>query len=116
LKSPDALGFHGIVVRSADPRAAARVWRRLTGLPVLRRGPNRIVLGRGPELFVEIRRTRRGTPEGVEEVHLAVREIGALKTGPLVADGLGGDCLSRKLRHVRVVVRQFRRAPSAPWR
>lgn len=111
----EILGVHGLVLRAADPGRMARLWQSLLGLPVLRRRSDEILLGAGPELFLSIRKLRRGEAEGLAEVHVAVKQLSATgkKGNP---DPLGGDSWSRAVGNTRVTVRQFRRAPSAAWR
>ncbi|MCA1581505.1 MAG: hypothetical protein LC796_08960 [Acidobacteria bacterium] len=115
-KNPTALAFHGLTIRSPDPEALAGKCQALLGWQVLVRGRGRIVLGDGPELFLEIRRGRRGEPEGVQQIHLAVKH---LERGRRAAsrDDLGGDSWSRPLTPaLGLTLRQFRRAPSPQWR
>lgn len=107
------LGFHGLVLSSADPDALAGRWERLTGLRPLRRSRREVVLG-GPELFVIVRRARAGSADALEEVHLAVDDIAA--TGRKgVPDALGGDSWSRRVGDSVLVVRRFRRPPARSW-
>lgn len=115
-KRPSLLGVHGLVFSSAEPEALAKRWSRLTGLGVLRSSRREIVLG-GPELFVAIRRAVGKAPpaESIEEVHLAVEEIGA--TGRRSErDSLGGESWSRTLGSLVLFVREFRRPPARKWR
>jgi hypothetical protein len=113
-RQTELLGFHGLVLGSSDPDALARLWAELTGLPVLRRSRREIVLGHGPELFVTIRRIRRGEPDRVEEAHLAVKELaGTRRRG--AADALGGDSWRRPAGPVGLVVRELARPPGAGW-
>jgi hypothetical protein len=112
-RRPELLGFHGIVLSSTEPGPLARRWRELTGLPLLRRGRDEIVLG-APELFVVVRRKASGA-DTLEEAHLAVEELSA--TGRRGApDALGGDSWSRDAGESTLVVREFRRPPSPRWR
>lgn len=114
-RQPDLLGFHGLVLGSPDFQVLAGRWAELTGLPVLRRSRREIVLGHGPELFVTIRRLRRGEPDRLLEAHLAVRELA--ETGrPGEPDALGGDAWRRRAGSVDLVVRELARAPGAGWR
>lgn len=107
------LGFHGLVFSSPDPTALARRWEELTGLRPLRRSRREVVLG-GPELFVVVRRARPGSPESLDEVHLAVDELAATgRRGE--PDALGGDSWSRRAGASVLVVRQFRRPPGRKW-
>jgi hypothetical protein len=111
---PELLGIHGIVFRSADPPADARRWTEITGLEPLRRTRREIVLG-GPELFVVVRKATPRSVEGLEEVHLAVEDIGVTrrKASP---DPLGGDSWKKRLSGFDLVMRQFRRPPARIWR
>lgn len=68
------LGFHGLVFRSADPRRLAEKWRSLSGLGPLRKIRGGYVAG-GPELFVLVRKGRAASPDALEEVHLAVKDV-----------------------------------------
>jgi hypothetical protein len=112
----ELVGIHGLEIRSADPAALARRLSDLLGLPVLRRSRGEIVLGRGPELFIAVRRAGRSQPEGVEEVHVAVKEIAASRRKAR-EDALGGDSWTRPLDHaLSLTVREFRRAPGKAWR
>jgi hypothetical protein len=113
-KDAGLLGVHGLVLSSADPDGLAARWRNLTGLTPLRRSRREIVLG-GPELFVIVRRSKKGSADALEEVHLAVEEIGATgkKAKP---DAMGGNSWSRKAGGFDLVVRQFRRRPASAWR
>jgi hypothetical protein len=115
-KRATLLGVHGLVFTSTEPDALAKEWSRLTGLRVLRRSRREVVLG-GPELFVSVRRARRGSvgPDSLEEVHLAVEAISS--TGRKSRrDALGGDSWSRALAPIVLVVREFRRPPAKAWR
>ena len=115
MKKPTPLGFHGVTVRARDPEALAERCRALLGWNVLRRRRGEIVLGAGPELFVEIRRAGRGKPDGVEQVHLAVNHLDRSRRSR--PDELGGDSWTRPLTDVlALTVREFRRAPAAKWR
>lgn len=110
------LAFHGVTLRSNDPDLLTKKLRALLGWKVLRRGAREVVLGAGPELFVEIRRARRGEPEGVYELHLAVEGIRQFRQASR-ADELGGDSWTRPLMALlALTVREFRRAPAAKWR
>ena len=114
-REPELLGFHGLVLRSADPPALAQQWMKLTGMPVLRRTAREIILGRGPELFVTIRRSRAGVGDGIEEVHLAVKRlVEAGRRGE--RDPLGGDSFSRRAGELRLTMRECRRPPAPRWR
>ena len=113
-KGPELLGIHGLVFSSADPNALAKRWSELTGSTPLRRSRREIVLG-GPELFVTVRRSKKGSADVLEEVHLAVEEIGSTRRAAR-EDALGGDSWSRKVGEFVLVVREFRRAPARPWR
>lgn len=115
-KAPSLLGVHGLVFSSVEPEALAKRWSRLTGLGVLRRSRREIVLG-GPELFVTIRRAvaKSAPADSIEEVHLAVEEIGG--TGrKSEKDSLGGESWSRTLGSLVLFVREFRRPPARKWR
>ncbi len=110
------LGFHGLTLRARDPEALAGTCRALLGWEVLRRRRGGIILGAGPELFLEIRRAGRGKPAGVEEVHLAVKHLDESRRRSR-PDSLGGDSWTRPLTDVlALTVREFRRAPAAKWR
>jgi hypothetical protein len=116
VKRSERLGFHGIVVVADDPTASARRWRELAAFPVLRRTRSEVVLGAGPELFVALRRPRRGEKPGVVELHLAVKEIARTRRRA-APDALGSDSWARPLREGgRLVVREFKRAPGRLWR
>ena len=108
------LGFHGLVFRSADPRRLAEKWRSLSGLGPLRKIRGGYVAG-GPELFVLVRKGRAASPDALEEVHLAVKDV-ALTRRKIVRDPLGGDSWSRSLGTFDLVVRQFQRPPTPSWR
>lgn len=108
----EPLGFHGVVVRSARPAEDARRWRRLLSLPVLRKAAGEITLGRGPELFVTLRRLRRGEEEGIVELHLAVRK---LRAADAAEDELGGRSVARSLSGLTLVVREFAGPPGPGW-
>ncbi|MFN2387972.1 MAG: hypothetical protein ABR576_17100 [Thermoanaerobaculia bacterium] len=114
-RQAELLGFHGLVLGSSEPEALARRWRDWTGLPVLRRSRREIVLGHGPELFVTIRRLRRGQPDRVEEAHLAVKELAATRRRG-DPDPLGGDSWRRPAGPLDLVVRELARPPAASWR
>ena len=111
---PTLLGFHGLVFRSADPPALARRWRELTSLALLKSSAREVTLG-GPELFVTVRRGRRGSPDTLEEVHLAAEEVSATRR-KTAADGLGGESWSRRVGSIELVVRELSRAPARSWR
>ena len=113
-KGPELLGIHGLVFSSADPNALAERWSELTGSTPLRRSRRDIVLG-GPELFVTVRRSKKGSADSLEEVHMAVEEIGPTRKAAR-EDALGGDSWSRRVGEFVLVVRQFRRPPSRSWR
>lgn len=113
-KVPELLGIHGLVFSSADPSALAERWSSLTGSTALRRSRREIVLG-GPELFVIVRRSKKGSADALEEVHLAVEDLAATRRKS-TKDPLGGDSWSRRVGDFVLVVRQFRRPPSASWR
>lgn len=113
-KGPELLGLHGLVFSSADPNALVDRWSELTGVTPLRRSRREIVLG-GPELFVIVRRSKKGSADSLEEVHLAVEEIAPTRKAAR-EDALGGDSWSRKIGEFVLVVREFRRAPARPWR
>jgi hypothetical protein len=103
------------VIRSADPRAAARAWSRWTGLPARRRGRD-YVLGNGAELFVLIRPSGPDeTADRVDELHLAVRHLGNSRRAT-VRDPMGGESIRVEREGLRLVVREFRREPSPSWR
>ncbi len=108
------LGFHGLVFRSANPRRLAEEWRSLTGLGPLRKTRGGYVLG-GAELFVIVRKGRAASADALEQVHLAVEDVAATRR-KTAEDPLGGDSWSRRLGSLELVVRQFQRPPSGPWR
>lgn len=114
---PVALAFHGIAIRSRNPKALARRLRAVLGWPVLRKNAREVVLGAGPELFISIQPARRGDPcEGVSELHLAVEQIrrARRRTEP---DLLGGDSWTIDVvPGLAWTVREFRRAPRGRWR
>lgn len=114
-RPPDLLGFHGLVLGSPEPEALAARWAELTGLPALRRSRREVVLGSGPELFVTIRRLRRGEPERILEAHLAVRELAKTRRKGK-PDALGGDSWRRRAGALDLVVRELARSPGAGWR
>ena len=109
------LGFHGVEIRARRLTAAARAWSRRTGLKTRFRRHDRIVLGPGPELFVDIRRARSGQAEGVVKLHLAVRHIEAWRR-KISPDDLGGDGFDVRIDALVVAVREFRRSPARRWR
>jgi len=109
----EPLGFHGVTIGCPDPAGAARKWRALVGFPVLRRSADEVILGAGPELFVRFR--RRPGAAAVEELHLAVEEIGAFRR-PSAADPLGGRSFVRDAPGAALVVRQLERAPAGRWK
>lgn len=114
--APIPLAFHGVVIRARDPELVARTVRSLLGWRTLSRSAREIVLGEGPELFLAIRKVRRGEAEGVEALHLAVERLGQARR-KAVSDGLGGDSWTRPLAGaLELTVREFRRAPGARWR
>ena len=104
------LGMHGVTLRVDDLASAVRVIRRALGLEVLRRTRGEVVLGSGPECFV---RLRRGDRPGVEEVHVAVRE---LESGVGKPDALGGRSVERRISGLSLIVRQFEAEPDPRWR
>jgi hypothetical protein len=115
VKKPEAAGFHGVVIRSADPRAAARAWSRWTGLPARHRGRD-YLLGSGPELFVLVRPSGPdGRADSVEELHLAMRQFGSSRR-TAERDPMGGESFVLERNHLRLVVRKFCRQPSHSWR
>ena len=111
---PELLGFHGLVLRSADPAALARRFTELTGLEPLRKSDREIVLG-GPELFVVLRKPALSEADGLVELHLAVKEIDVLR-GKAQPDPLGGDSWKKTLGGFDLVLRQFRRPAAPSWR
>lgn len=111
---PTLLGFHGLVFRSGDPLAVARRWRELTSLPVLKTSSREVTLG-GPELFVTVRRGPRGSPDRLEEIHLAVEDVGATRR-KAAPDALGGDSWLRRVGAFELVVRELTRAPARSWK
>jgi len=110
-----ALGFHGAVIRASNVSMAAVLWSRATGLPVRKRSRGEIVLGFGPEIFVVIRKVRRGEAPGVAELHLAVSGSSRLRRRGK-SDALGGDSMRGLASGVVLEVREFRRAPGPAWR
>ena len=115
-RSLDLLAIHGIAIRSRDVESLAKRLRGLLGLPVLRRSRREVVLGHGPELFIALRRATRSRPEGVEEFHIAVKEIAPARRNAR-EDPLGGDSWTRPLgNELSLTVRQFRRPPRKAWR
>ena len=114
-RQPDLLGFHGLVLGSTDPQALAVRWQELTGLPVLRRSRREFVLGHGPELFVTIRRLRRGEPDRLLEAHLAVKDLAKTRRSG-EPDALGGDSWRRRAGSLDLVLRELARPPGAGWR
>lgn len=115
MRTREWVGLHGVVLRSRRPASAARTWIRQTGLPLLFRGRNRIVLGFGPELFVEIRPAGAADREGIEKLHFAVRDLDGWRDEAR-SDELGADHVSLDVDGVAVEVRQFCRAPGRAWR
>lgn len=111
---PTLLGFHGLVLRSADPLALVRRWRELTALPLLRSSRREVTLG-GPELFVTVRRGPRGSPDALEEIHLVVEDVGATRK-KAAPDALGGDSWSRRVGAFELVMRELARAPGRSWK
>ena len=65
--------------------------------------------------FVVVRKGAAGSPDVLEEVHLAVEDVAATRRKAL-PDPLGGDSWSRSLGSFDLVVRQFRRPPERSWR
>ncbi|MEP6769095.1 MAG: hypothetical protein ABJC61_10525 [Acidobacteriota bacterium] len=115
-KIPTALGFHGLTIRTRDPEGLAEKCRVLLGWQILRRRRDGIVLGDGPELFLEILRARPSQAEGVEQIHLAVKHLERSRR-PARPDGLGGDSWSRPLLPaLGLTLREFERVPSPKWR
>jgi hypothetical protein len=114
------LAFHGIVIRSRDPKALARRLRAVLGWRVLRETAREIVLGDGPELFVTIRRAAlrragRDAVEGVEEIHLAVKDIRRARR-KTEEDALGGDSFSAEVAPgLTLAVRELKRAATKSW-
>lgn len=101
------------VARSSRAGAAVPVAFRLEAAAQTGR---EIVLGEGPELFVSIRAARGDEREGVEEIHLAVKDIRkSRRAAP--PDPLGGDSWTRPLKDfLALTLREFKRAPAAKWR
>jgi len=117
-KRPVPLAFHGIAIRSRDPKKTARRLRELLGWSVLSRTRREVVLGAGPELFLAIRTSPPDASESerVDEIHLAVKEIGRSRRRT-EKDPLGGDSwIAEILPSLTLVSREFRRAPSPRWR
>ena len=112
MRYEQPLGLHGVVVLSENLEEDARRWRKLSGLPVLRRGSREIVLGSGPELFILLRRAPRERA-GIAEIHLAVR---GLRDAGAAPDALGGRSVERQLSGLRLVVREFEGPPRGPWK
>jgi hypothetical protein len=113
-EKPELLAIHGAVLGAPDPAALARRLAALTGLEPLRRTRDEVVLG-GPELFVIVRKRARSSAGALEEIHVAVKEIGATRR-KATPDPLGGDSWKRTAGDFVLVVRQFRRPPSRRWR
>lgn len=112
----DLLAIHGIAIRSSDVESLAKRLRGLLGLPVLRRTHREVVLGHGPELFIAVRRATGSRPEGIEEFHVAVKEVAPARRQAR-RDPLGGDSWTRSLTNeLSLTVRQFRRPPNRGWR
>ena len=114
-RPPTPLAFHGVAIRSRDPRRLARRLRALLGWGVLRESAGETVLGDGPELWIAIRRAAKGSPEGVDELHLAVEKIGRSRR-KTEEDALGGDSWWAPVEAaLTLVVRELRRAPRKAW-
>ena len=115
MKELEILGVHGLDLRSDDPEALARRWTTLLRVPVLRRTSREIVLARGPEFFVRIRRATRGARTRVTDVHIAIKRERHRKDSKL--DDLGGDSRTQRLPGgLGLVLREFRGAPRSFWR
>lgn len=113
MKFEENLGFHGVVLRTDRLEEDARHWSKALGLPVLRRTAHAIVLGSGPEFFLELRRARGDERCGTQEVHVAVRGLPAAGGRP---DALGGIRVARTIGDTTLVLREFV-GPCAPaWR
>ena len=116
MKFEEILGFHGVVLRTDRLEEDARRWSKALGLPILRRTADVIVLGSGPEFFVELRRVRGNASSGTQEVHVAVRGLRGAREPtrrarwhPRRADDRRDDT-----RRARVRRPQFRRVASGP--
>lgn len=107
----DSNGFHGVALPSEDPERDARAWSAVLSLPILRRSRDEVVLGLGPELFVSLVRSARGTRRP-PELHLAVKDLRARDAAP---DLPGGDGVVYAFGAARLFVREFRRPPSRRW-
>ncbi len=57
-----------------------------------------------------VRKAEKASAETIEEVHVAVEEIGAIRK-KVESDALGGDSWTRSVGAFQLVVRQFRRPP-----
>jgi hypothetical protein len=115
MKGLEILGIHGLDLQSDDPEVLARRWSTVLRVPVLRRSSQEIVLARGPEFFVRIRRTAPGARSGVIQVHIAIKRDRRRKDSKL--DDLGGDSRSHRLTGgPGLVLREFRGAPRSFWR
>jgi hypothetical protein len=113
MKFEEILGFHGLVLRTDRLEEDARRWSEALGLPVLRRTAHAIVLGSGPEFFLELRRVRGDASAGMQEVHVAVR---GLPGAPGRPDALGGIRVARTIGETTLVVREFVGPCSRAWR
>jgi len=113
MKFEEHLGFHGVVLRTDRLEEDARRWSVALGLPVLRRTAHAIVLGSGPEFFVELRRARGNESSGAQEVHVAVRGLRAARGRP---DALGGIGVARTIGDTTLIVREFVGPCARTWR
>lgn len=115
-KPPKSVAFHGITLHASRPEALARRLRAVLGWPTLVSSRREIILGNGPELFIQILRSRRGQSDGVSEIHLAVEDLSKTRR-KTTSDPLGGEAVSAELdAGLHLTLREFQRAPARRWR
>lgn len=114
MKIEEPLGFHGVVLPSADPESEARRWAAALGWRVLRRSRSEVVLGNGPELFLAfVRASEAGEAASRPAVHLAVERLRDSSRG---RDAMGGESVRRDFGAGTLYVREFTRPPASSWR
>jgi len=100
----ELLEIHGVVLATSELEADARRWAARTGLPILFRSRREVILGEGPEPFVQLRRF--SGPARIEEVHLAVRGFSS-RGPPRTRSAATADDVER--RKIFLILREFRR-------